>query len=80
MLILMVRSYTGKDDTKFVPTIRLLYDLYYPQMEISELLFYRLLIFRLGKVEFETSPWNEEGVPVWKALVGEIDEEVTPDE
>jgi hypothetical protein len=72
MLILMVRSYTGKDDTKFVPTIRLLYDLYHPQMEISELLFYRLLIFRLGQVEFETPPWNEESAPVQASLIGDF--------
>jgi hypothetical protein len=80
MLTCMVRSYTGKDDTELVGDLDISYNEHAGHLTIAEKLFYRLLKFRLGEVQFETPPWNEECIPIWVALAAKVDEIEVDDE
>jgi hypothetical protein len=72
MLICMVRSYTGKDDSKIITDLDTWYTKYIDQMTVAERLFWLLLRYRLSQIQFEKPPWNEEGVPVALALIGDF--------
>lgn len=72
MLTLMVRSYTGHDDTRLVPVIDDLYNLHFERMNVAERLFYQLLKLRFSEMQSETPPWDEESVPVQANLIGDF--------